>query len=724
MRQLTITGLRFASRGLFPCLVAWTLAQPALAAEDQPKPTSNDSSQVLQSVEVSAAPLSNTTENSDSYTIGSMNSGTGLATTSKETPRSTSVITRQQLDDFNATDANQALSATTGVTVEPVETDRTYYTSRGFDINSFQIDGVNQPLLDASAAGAYKNYDTAIYDHIEVLRGANGLMGGTGTPSATINFVRKKPTSDFHANLGASYGSWDKYRLDADVSGALNKSKTVRGRFVTAYQDGNSYLDRYSQDRTVVYGVVDIDLTDRDILTLGHSFQTQHSNAPMWGALPMLDANGNQLDYPRSASSAAHWSYFDTTLNNSFATLTHFFDNGWQAKTSVSYIDNQTEDSLLYFSGAPDASTPGSDLYMFAGSYPDKTTSWQGDIRAQGPFRLLGREHQLLVGINSWYEKDHQLSYDAINDGQELGDPDQLLNGDFPKPAYQQTPGADIYDKANSAYVATRLNVADPLHITLGARWLDYSSGGLSYGSDTHAHDVDTALFAGAVYDLTEHYSVYASTGRIFQPQAQTDKSRSRLPAAEGTSNELGIKGAWFQQRLNASLSVFDTHQDDLAIADGTIPGTADTAYRATDVTSRGYELDVSGAVTDNLNLSAGLTQVRVENDDGHRERTYVPEHRAHLILAYDVPQWQGVRVGTRVRWQSAVSYTSAPGMTYKQDDYTLVDLMLHYDISKRWSANLNVNNITNEKYLASLYWDQAFYGAPCNVDLSLNWKI
>lgn len=687
------------------------------SAESSPK------NHTLSGIDVTASPLSNITENSGAYDIGKMDTATGLSTTRKETPGSVSVVTRQQMTDFQATDANQALASTTGVTVEQVETDRTYYTARGFDINNFQIDGVNQPILDASANGAYKNYDTALYDHIEVLRGANGLMGGTGTPSATINFVRKKPTYDYQANLGAGYGSWDTYRLDADVSGPLNKSKSVRGRFVAAYQDGNSYLDRYGRKRLALYGVVDVDLGESSLLTLGQSYQRQNSDSPMWGALPMLDANGNQLRYARSASDAADWAYFDTILSNTFVTLTHYFANGWQSTASLSYIHNQTHDDLLYIYGAPDPSTPGTDLYAYAGSYPDTTSSWQGDLRAKGPFRLFGRRHQLLVGVNAWYEKDRQLSYDAVNSGSELSNSDYLLNGDYPKPAFTRTPGADIYDRAQSAYLATRLSITDPLHVTLGARTLDYTSGGTSYGTDNSAHDINTALFAGAVYDLTRHYSVYASSGQIFEPQIKTDKQRRTLPAAKGVSNELGLKGAWFDQRLNASLAVFRTRQDDFAVADGTIPGTADTAYRASDVTSQGYELDVAGRLTEHLNVSAGFSEARVEDADGERIRTYVPKHRGHLMLSYDVPAVRGLRVGSRVRWQSEIYYTGGTG-TVRQGAYTLADLMLHYDITPRLSTTVNLNNLTDRKYLTSLYWDQAYYGAPRNVNVSFDYKL
>ena len=238
-------------------------------------------------------------------------SSTGLAMTLRETPQSISVISRAQMDDFGLNNVNDVLDSAPGVTVERVETDRTYYTARGFDIRNFQFDGIGLPLPYSNVKG---NRDTALFERVEILRGANGLMSGVGNPSATVNFVRKRPTEDARGSLGLSYGSWDTYRLDADLSGSLIESGAVRGRLVTAYQDGNSYLDRYEKERGLFYGAVEADLTENTLLTLGFSRQEDKADSPMWGALPLYYLDGEDTDYSRSTSTSADWSFWDGSV--------------------------------------------------------------------------------------------------------------------------------------------------------------------------------------------------------------------------------------------------------------------------------------------------------------------------------------------------------------------------------------------------------------------------
>src|SRR5690606_32781951 len=111
---------------------------------------------------------------------------------------------------------------------------------RGFEVSNFQIDGVGLPFATGDQLG---DIDTALFDRVEVLRGANGLMSSTGNPSATVNFVRKRPTAGFQASGGLTLGSWQQRRVDADVAGALNASGSVRGRLVLAAENKDSYLD-------------------------------------------------------------------------------------------------------------------------------------------------------------------------------------------------------------------------------------------------------------------------------------------------------------------------------------------------------------------------------------------------------------------------------------------------------------------------------------------------
>jgi outer membrane receptor for ferric coprogen and ferric-rhodotorulic acid len=104
-----------------------------------------------------------------------------------------SVVTHAKMEDFNLNTINDVLANTTGVTVEKVETNRTYYTARGFDITNFQMDGIGVPMTYSLQ---YGDIDMAMFDRVEIVRGANGLSSSTGNPSATVNFIRKRPTDD------------------------------------------------------------------------------------------------------------------------------------------------------------------------------------------------------------------------------------------------------------------------------------------------------------------------------------------------------------------------------------------------------------------------------------------------------------------------------------------------------------------------------------------------
>jgi outer membrane receptor for ferric coprogen and ferric-rhodotorulic acid len=108
------------------------------------------------------------------------------------------------MEDFRLDTINDVL-ANTGVTVEKVETNRTYYTARGFDITNFQMDGIGVPMTYSLQ---YGDIDMAMFDRVEIVRGANGLSSSTGNPSATVNFIRKRPTDDFQASAGLTIGSW------------------------------------------------------------------------------------------------------------------------------------------------------------------------------------------------------------------------------------------------------------------------------------------------------------------------------------------------------------------------------------------------------------------------------------------------------------------------------------------------------------------------------------
>lgn len=690
------------------------LAQNTVQADET---SSANAAQELPAIVVPAASdWSEPTERTGAYTVRRSDSATGLTQTLRETPQSVSVITRPIMDDFNLNSVNDVLDAVAGVVVEKVETDRTYYTARGFDIVNFQVDGIGIPLVYGLVDG---DLDTAIYDRVDVMHGAAGLLNGTGNPSATINFVRKRPTRDFQASAGLTLGSWSDVRVDADVSGALNASGSVRARLVLAGQDRESYLDRYQSKKGVFYGVVEADLSDNTLLTFGHTQQNNRPKGVLWGALPLYYSDGSPTNYDVSTSTSPDWTQWDSNIGITFAELRHDFANGWHATTVFTHRDVSSRSKLFYVYGTPDAET-GEGLFVWPSRHSQDNDQNIVDVRASGPFTLMGREHEAIIGFST---SRSTLNNQSIR-GRSLGEPLPDLStwdGIFSEPIFDVPGGGGHFvDKQHSVYAATRLQASNRLKFILGANstWLD--SEGDSYGAGRDKSEHKTTPYIGAIYDLTSDISLYGSHTAIFLPQSEIGADLNRLKPAEGYNNELGVKAEWLDKRLNASFALFQARQNNLAQSTYFDENLGITIYEGVDTRSQGFEFELAGEIASGVKINAGYTQLSIEDTDGNDTRTFSPRRMLRLASTWQVlPQ---VKLGAKLNWRSETRRDLGNGITIHQPSYALLDLMARYDFDKQWSATLNLNNVTDEKYLTSLYWDQAFYGAPRNVSISVNW--
>lgn len=211
----------------------------------------------LDAMTVTGAQLGTTTEGTGSYTTGTTAAATALPLSIRETPQSVSVITRQRMDDQSMRTVGDALANAPGISTPQLDSERITFTSRGFSIADIQYDGVSTYYKSNYAAGE-SELDTVIYDRIEVVRGATGLLTGAGEPSASINLVRKRADSkEFRGEAQVSAGTWDNYRSTLDLSGPLSADGAIRGRLVGAYQDKKAFFDRYSRENQTLYGVLD-----------------------------------------------------------------------------------------------------------------------------------------------------------------------------------------------------------------------------------------------------------------------------------------------------------------------------------------------------------------------------------------------------------------------------------------------------------------------------------
>jgi len=675
-----------------------------------------------------------TTEGTRSYTTGAMSTSTGLPLSIRETPQSVSVITRQRMEDQGMTDLNDVVRYAPGVTLRKFGGDRQEFLSRGFRIDNVMYDGL-PTTAGTFTLDSLSSADLSIYDRVEVVRGATGLMTGAGDPSATLNLVRKRPTAFPQVSVTTSAGSWDRYRTEVDASNKLNEAGTLRGRAVAAYEDGHSFQDVRERKRQTFYGVLEADLSDSTTWTIGASKQREDKTSD-WGSLPS-GPNGENLHLSRSTFLSGDWAYWDQDNYTLFSDITHTFDNGWKAKLAAQQVwaNSDTYSNYLTSTAADFSYSSVSDFGTASGAYRTDSDQLNLDASVSGPFQFLGREHELMAGISRRQDKFYQRG------GYSGATPVDIYNfrpSSIVKPAKDTlTPYASKNTTTEEAvYAAARFNPVDPLHVIVGGRvsWYDFDN---LYSDNDYKATREVTPYAGIIYDLNDTYSVYASYTEIFKPQSEQNSGGAVLEPMTGKSYEIGLKGAYFDGALNASVALFDTIQENRAYLPANqatfCPGyPAQSCYSAAgEVRSRGIDAEISGQLTPNWQASAAYTLVlsQYTKDVTYEDRRFAPEQPKHLFKAATSYQLTGSlsnwRIGADLQAQSETFERVGTGEA-KQDSYALVGLMAGYRFNEHWDGRVNFNNIFDEKYWQGIPTGtgSGTYGDPRNVMLSLKWTL
>ncbi|KRG42359.1 TonB-dependent receptor [Stenotrophomonas panacihumi] len=671
-----------------------------------------------------------TGERTSSYTVPQTAAATRLSLTPQDTPQSLTVVTQQRIEDQNLQTVRDVLDNVTGVSSNAYDTERVVFYARGFQIQNMSYDGV--PIASSlNSSSADGSLDTAIYDRIEILRGATGLLSGAGTPSASINFIRKHANArEFVGDASLSVGSWDTWRGTADLSAPLNQDGSVRGRFVAAYEQGGSYLDRYSRQRQVAYGVIDADLGPATTLSVGYDYQRSKPESVTWGSYPVFYDDGGFIEWRRGFNTSTDWSYWYNTTQTAFVDLKHAFGAGWQLRVLASHRRTDGDEALFYVYGFPNRETgEGLDPYVYRAR--DRGRQDNLDVYASGPFQWGGREHELVVGATgSRYRK---TSDEFAND--ELAPVGNFLqwNGHYPRPTFADTAdrATDIRTDQSGLYAAARLSLADPLKLIAGARYSRWKNDTDDIYSGVFRHEHNkTVPYAGLVYAFDPTWSAFASYTEIFDPQENRTVTGAFLEPVVGRSYEIGVKGRHFDGRLNSSLVLFDTRQDNVAEADvgNTLPDGMTQAYYAVDGTrSRGAELELSGDLSERWNASLGWSYFNLEGPDGEDLRTALPRTLFRVFTTYRLPGLEQLTIGGGANWQSA-SHALVDGpdgpQRVNQASVTLLSVMARYQFTPRAELQLNADNLLDRKYFVLDEYSNLYYAAPASATLSFRYRF
>ena len=714
------------------------MAHAQQAPDAEPTTSSAADPLILPNVTISGAAPSANTENLQSYTTGQTSAATRLPLSLRQTPQAVTVMTRQRMEDQHLDSLQDVLINTTGISAYQTDSQRTSFYSRGMLIDNLQYDGVPTAvgsIIDGSGISAL---DTASYDRVEVVRGANGLMTGTGNPSAAINLVRKRPTDVFSANSSFSVGRWDSYRGMGDVSSPLTQDGSVRARLVGTYDDAHSYIDGYKPQKQTVYGTIEADLTPDTTLRLGYDDVQSNPNGATWGGLPLWYSDGSQASYSRSKTFAQQWSYWDSSYKTAFFELEQRFDNDWKIRSVFNQYRTRYDAQLLGLVGNPERNTG---LGTFpSGAYPvalaasGHSRQITLDVMASGPFTLGGREHELVIGAmgsRRTEDKDEVAPFYASVLPQNIYD----LDSPFSKPDFagQTTTATATTLKQGGLYSTARFSLADRWHLIVGGRFISYEVDESVTGTANFHYKKASEFtpYAGLVYDIDDTYSVYGSYTGVFNPQSSyRDRNGNVLTPTEGSNREIGLKGEYLGGRLNASIALFDTKLENAAqTLAGIYTPSGAQAYQGVDgTTSRGVELDVQGELTRGWNLSAGVANFTATDGDGVRLNSQVPRTTAQLFTTYQLPgEWQKLTVGGGTRWQSRIYQSPGVGTSTlggEQQSYALVSLMARYAINRQVDLHLNVENLLDRKYaLQKGDFDTVTYGEPRNLVATVSYR-
>lgn len=691
----------------------------------------------------------------DELSVGSK-SGQSL----RETPKSVTVMSNERIEAQNLTDLQQVMQQTTGVTVGAYSPLDNFFLSRGFRVQTLQFDGGAPAQM--STLGFFYYPDTTTLDHVEMLRGVDGMYSGAGEPGGVINLVRKRPDGAKALRLDLSAGSWDNYQASVDVTGPLALDGRLRGRAVASYTDKGYFWDNYTTEKKVLYGVVEFDATESTLLALGMSYENRDDdNYIGWAGVPRF-IDGSPLGFPRNVSFAPDWAKVSYINKEIFGRVEQRYGESGTLRLNLSQIRQEAESKYATLTGYIDPVT-------LEGAYFDVTHSRSrpvqnlADLSASGKFRLWGREHRYTVGTDySKLDGGNRKTYEMLN--YTYDDAVQVPIFTYNPADYPEMPSALVnyypqWEQTQKGFYANvNLQLAEPLRLAIGGRYgeFDYLQVLHPRGNAANASVVrysDTAFIPSAAlsYTLTDRWTAYLSYGENFKVQASMTSGPppgTPLDPITGSSLELGIKGQLFA-RLNAAAAIYRVERNGQGVADPAYPRTnlqdgSSCCYLAqSDVSVEGVDLEVSGLVAPGWQLFAGYTYVRTLYDvadpgywsNGGAMMSRTPRHQFKMWSTWKLPgEWYRWTFNTGLIAQSESfnrgSVPQDPNASpivwvpyqFTQGGYSLWNASIQYEISDTWNVGLYGDNLTDKTYYQAIgsINSENVYGTPRSYTLSL----
>ncbi len=678
---------------------------------------------------------------------------TRIATPLHEIPQTISIVTREQIRQQNSLDLGDVMTRVTGVTTTRVSSLEQEYFARGYQITSIHVDG--GAALDPTFAGlapvALVQADLSEFDHVEVMRGSDALFTGNGNPGGTLSLIRKLPQRSFSLEANATLGSWDKRRIEVDVTGPIAFDGALRARADVVHGNTNYFYEDASAERTKVFAVVAWDITPDAMLIAGGSHQSDDL-VPFSGGL-QRNEDGSDPQLPRDTSFVFDWQRQRNRTTEGYLQYRQAFGGALSFRANAAGWRTTTEFAEGRFAGDIYSETQGLGTPEFnMSNSPAVLEQVTADATLTGVFNWFGLRQEFAIGADFTRAKSalSTASFESQTPLTNVHDFDPAL---YPDPRGTIVPWAelsgDITVDQYGAFASARIYLNDEWSVIGGARTagfafnsqLEVTLFGMDYAAGTHHSDSQIVTpFVGVVYSPGDRYSLYASYADIYgNPGFLAKPDGQQLEMRHGITVEAGIKGRWSGGALTGSLAIYSVDQNNslMYLVPG-IPG-VDSAglccFAGETSRSQGVDVDLSGEVRPGWRLGVGYSFNENARPGGVQYSDVTPKH---LLKA-----WTSVRLpGGLNRWTvggslHAQSRTASSNQDRddsgafrtvegEQEAYAVLDLRAGFEIDPNWQLALTVNNALDKIYYESIgpASFRNWYGEPRNVTLRIDGRF
>ena len=670
----------------------------AVAADSRSAADANPES-TLPKVQVSAE----TQDADDTYAPARTRSATKTDTLLRDVPQSITVVSERMIQDASMQSMADVVRYVPGVGMAQGEGNRDTPILRGnASTADFFVDGVRDDV----------EYFRDLYnvERVEALKGPNAMIFGRAGAGGVINRVTRQAGWDDVREVSLQAGSWDNLRTTADFGGALNDRIAVR---VTGlYEDSESYRDGFELERYGVNPTLAMRLGENSTLRLGYEYYTYDRIADR--GVPSFEGRPVETDESTFFGDPTR-SPTDATVNLATAVFDHEFGNGVSLRNRTLYGDYDKFYQNVYPGGAATVDENGvmvAPISAYNNAQQRENLFNQTDL----VFSLTtgSVEHELLTGMEiGRQETDNFRNTGFFNDELEtVTAPVSSPTISIPVTFRQDEDDNDNHVEADVAaiYVQDQVKLSEHFQAVLGLRYdqFDVDFDNNRTGVRLESDDDLVSPRAGLIYKPVEPVSLYASYSVTYLPRSGAQMTsltatNEALDPEEYENYEIGAK--WdLRPDLSLSAAVYRLDRTNVAIPDPLDPS---LSILVDGQKTEGVELGISGQVTEAWSMFGGyayqdgeLTATASATAVDGATLAQLPEHKISLWNRYQLtPAWG---VGLGLMYQSDM-YTSTDN-TVTLPSFTRVDAALFYSLNDRIRAQLNVENLLDEDYLANAH--------------------